>query len=338
MREVSGDSLKIKSDTFSEMGKVSAETRKSIMEAKGKNMSIKDICKSHNLSKATVHRVLAGGPATSAVEGKSSGRSAPPTLFEATTIELSNILDDKPTNEMIQEEEKKQTKHTAQSLENLSEHLMDMPLENETEIIEKLSKPPRKSKAVGFSQSKPPADDDTEKHNQLEQRIILNVDNFAPLFHFIKDKEQFIKSLHNKSVWELEGILKTLETTRTTVNLSNQMKQSFFMASKGCEVFGGMFLSLKLQGLTDGFIQQQQELDMIFREIAIEYAPMFKITAKPELRLLMMFAMTAVQTDSSNRLKEALKAQNAMRMSNPLSPNVESQIPEPSTVDKFADL
>ena len=139
MREVSGDSLKIKSDTFSEMGKVSAETRKSIMEAKGKNMSIKDICKNHNLSKATVHRVLAGGPATSAVEGKSSGRSAPPTLFEATTIELSNILDDKPTNEMIQEEEKKQTKHTAQSLENLSEHLMDMPLENENEIIEKLS-------------------------------------------------------------------------------------------------------------------------------------------------------------------------------------------------------
>jgi hypothetical protein len=164
------------------------------------------------------------------------------------------------------------------------------------------------------------------------------VDNFAPLFHFIKDKEQFVKSLHNKPAWELEGILKTLETTRTTVNLSNQIKQTFFMASRGVEVFGNTLLSLKLQGLTEGFVQQQQELDMIFREIAIEYAPMFKITAKPELRLAMIFAMTAVQTDSTNRLKEVMKAQGALRTSESVQTATANPEPAAPMSARYADL
>ena len=151
--------------------------------------------------------------------------------------------------------------------------------------------------------------EDIDLHHQLEQKIILNIQNFAPIFHFIKDKDAFIKSLHDKKNSELRGILTTLETTRTTVNLSNQMKQIFFMASKGVEVGGAMFLKLKTDGFTDGLVRQQQELDMIFREIAIEYAPMFKMTNKPELRLAMVFTMTLIQTDSMNRLKETFAQQ-----------------------------
>jgi hypothetical protein len=81
------------------------------------------------------------------------------------------------------------------------------------------------------------------------------------------------------------------------------------MASKGVEIGGAMFLKLKTDGFTDGLVRQQQELDMIFREIAIEYAPMFKMTNKPELRLAMVFTMTLIQTDSLNRLKDSISKQ-----------------------------
>lgn len=327
------------------MVKVSGETRKAIMADKGK-MTVKDLCAKYNLSKATVHRVFQAGtnPKVDHASIAASEPVEPPSLFETTTEEFSAVIDGPPTNEIIEAEAKQESKAEKDALDRLAAKLMETPLDDEMAALAEIKKSSRrgpKPKNVVFDIAPPAgnAGDDLERRNQLEQRIILNVDNFAPLFHFIKDKEQFVKSLHNKPAWELEGILKTLETTRTTVNLSNQIKQTFFMASRGVEVFGNTLLSLKLQGLTEGFVQQQQELDMIFREIAIEYAPMFKITAKPELRLAMIFAMTAVQTDSTNRLKEVMKAQGALRTSE--SVQTATANPEPAAAPmsaRYADL
>lgn len=315
------------------MVKVSDETRRAILADRGK-MPIKDLVSKYNLSKATIHRVLAKEGSASESSGRSSGETTSrveiPTI-ESNTLEFINIIEGK-SEKQIDEEEAKRSIASSKAVEKAADKLFEDDDEADginLVVSEPMTPKPRRIKAphIHFGEEEDPVE-----RNKLEQRIILNIENFAPIFHFIKDKDAFIRSLSSKSMSDLQGLLKTLENTRTTVNLSNQMKQTFYMAARGTEMLGAMFLKLKTQGFTEQLMQQQQELDMIFREIAIEYAPMFQITTKPELRLGMMFAMTLIQTDSSNRLKETLRAQMATGAND--NTDEEEQSPE----QRFADL
>lgn len=303
--------------------KVSAETRRAIFQAKAKGTAIKEICTQFGLSKATVHRVLKVEPGIEIREVEVKNTIPVMNEFENRSLEFAKLIQSDVPVEPVNAKEKRVSKSEVDELIN---EVIGNPEAEE------------RPKSVSFSQAQPSRrqlaqmmeePEDIDLHNQLEQKIILNIQNFAPIFHFIRDKDAFIKSLHDKTNSELRGILTTLETTRTTVNLSNQMKQMFFMASKGVEVGGAMFLKLRTDGFTDNLVRQQQELDMIFREIAIEYAPMFKMTNKPELRLAMCFTMTLIQTDSMNRLKETFSQQQ-----NHQPNNEEKSSPE----QKYEDL
>lgn len=97
-----------------------------------------------------------------------------------------------------------------------------------------------------------------------------------------------------------------METTRSTTNFSAQFKNVFFVVSRATETLGGL-IKLKTVGLTDALLQQQQELDYIFKEIAIEYSDSFKVSSRPEVRLALFFGMTVLQVDSTNRIKERIK-------------------------------
>ena len=289
------------------MVKVSEDIRRRILADKGR-VPVKDMIGKYGLSKATIHRVL------SSPEQLSESRSevpentievSLPTIGEASRDIINLITEETP--EETAKKEKAEPPYMKQTIDALADDMFKD--EDDEPVMER----PRRGR-VAF------APENLEARNALEQRIILNVENFAPIFTFIKDRDQFIKSLHSKSSEELQGILTTLETTRTTINLSNQMKQSFFMVARGTEVFGSSLLGLKTRGFTENLMIQKQELDMIFREIAIEYAPMFKITTKPELRLLMCFSMSLMQTDSVNRLKETMTAQQSLGRQTPNNP------------------
>lgn len=298
------------------MVKVSEDIRRRILADKGR-VPVKDMIGKYGLSKATIHRVL------SSPEQVSESRSevpentievSLPTIGEASRDIINLITEETP--EETAKKEKAEPPYMKQTIDALADDMFKD--EDDEPVMER----PRRGR-VAF------APENLEARNALEQRIILNVENFAPIFTFIKDRDQFIKSLHTKSSEELQGILTTLETTRTTINLSNQMKQSFFMVARGTEVFGSSLLGLKTRGFTENLMIQKQELDMIFREIAIEYAPMFKITTKPELRLLMCFSMSLMQTDSVNRLKETMTAQQSLGRQTPNNPpDRTSDIPE----------
>jgi cell fate (sporulation/competence/biofilm development) regulator YmcA (YheA/YmcA/DUF963 family) len=294
--------------------KVSAETRRAIFKAKADGIAIKEICANFKLSKATVHRVLKLEPGLEINEVQTKDTIPVVNDFQTKSLEFAKLIQaDVPVEPVNAKESGKANKISSKEVDDLINNVIGSPHdEGNTEEVQ------TRPRSVSFTHRQPSArqlaelmeePEDIDLHHQLEQKIILNIQNFAPIFHFIKDKDAFIKSLHDKKNSELRGILTTLETTRTTVNLSNQMKQIFFMASKGVELGGAMFLKLKTDGFTDGLVRQQQELDMIFREIAIEYAPMFKMTNKPELRLAMVFTMTLIQTDSMNRLKETFAQQ-----------------------------
>jgi hypothetical protein len=288
------------------MVKVSDSKRQDILKDKA-TMSIKQLCDKHSLSKATVHRVLASSRAeASGATTESTSRVEVPTLsIGEESEEFINVMTGNTSTERILEQEKKEDIIDTRAMNRLAENLFEG--DDDEPITQRVSKKKEKQPLVKFASS----DEAAIERNALEQRIILNIENFAPIFHFIKDKDAFIRSVPNKSMAELQSLLKTLENTRTTVNLSNQMKNTFYMATRGTEMVGMMFLGLKTQGFTEQLMTQQQELDMIFREIAIDYAPMFAITTKPELRLGMIFAMTLMQTDSTNRLKEAMRARQS---------------------------
>jgi hypothetical protein len=133
---------------------------------------------------------------------------------------------------------------------------------------------------------------------------------FQRLFPFAADKTKFLVELGQYSVHDLEGLLENMETTRSTTNFSAQFKNIFFVVSRATETLGGL-VKLKTTGLTDALLQQQQELDYIFKEIAIQYSDNFKVSLRPEVRLALLFGFTVLQVDSTNCIKERIKPKAA---------------------------
>jgi hypothetical protein len=241
--------------------------KESLKKDKG-SMSMSDLAAKYNVSKATINRVI--------------GKEVDEVVQESFVEEYSSVLKgDEP--ERVERPEDKV------AAERLAEHVfMEAPEEPLMEDITQMV-------------------DDPIKRTAVMQRIMLNLDNFGPVFTFIHDKSSFVQSLHSKSLDDLDGILKMMETTRTTVNLANQMKQTFLMVGKGTEILGARFLNLKTTGFLDNLVAQKQELDMIFRELAIDYAPRFTFQTRPELRLAMLYGMTLLQVDNTNRIKDYIE-------------------------------
>ena len=137
---------------------------------------------------------------------------------------------------------------------------------------------------------------------ELVQRILLNAETFPEVF----PNPPTQSSLAGKSWKELDEVLKSMEHSRAVRMLSVQMKQVFFVASRATEVLGKAALKLKTDGMTDALMAQTKELDYLFRELAIKHASKFSGTSEPEVRLLMLFGMTLLQTDATNRLRERM--------------------------------
>jgi len=289
------------------MPKVSVEMKEQ-MKQDHKKMSIKQMIDKYGVSKATIHRAV--GKENFSMKESVASVNVPTT--EDSSGFFADVLDGKvknvePTKQNspppVFDEEK--SKNRERAMEKLADHIF-----SDEPVIPK----PKQPKGIVETLINPPKteiDTSIQDKNALIQRIILNVDNFLPLFKFIDNKESFIKGLPNKSILELKSLLDMMETTRTTINLATQIKSTFFIASRGVEIAGARFLRLRTEGLTDALLQQREELDMIFREIAIDYAPMFKVSTRPELRLGILFATTLVQTDNSNRIRDIMSHRQA---------------------------
>jgi len=253
-----------------------SNTQKEELRRDRATMSITDLTEKYGISKATVHRVL------SDVKEEEVQSVVIPTTTE---LEFGDILAgrERVPEQVKESAEEKKDPTLNRAIERLAENMFA-----ETEAI---------------TMPRVMVEDPVERTSVL-QRIMLNLDNFAPLFTFIHNRQEFVASLHTKSLEDLKGILKTMEQTRTTMNLANQIKNTFLMLGKATEVLAPRVFGLKTDGFVDGLMTQQQELNMIFREIAIEYAPKFTFQTRPEVRLAMLYGMTLLQVDNTNRIKE----------------------------------
>ena len=147
--------------------------------------------------------------------------------------------------------------------------------------------------------------DDPAKKPDLIAKITFNVNTFETLLvDIIKgDKEAFLKGLDKMGSTVLEATLKTIETTRSVKNLTNQFLHFFYMGSTMVEVGTQQFMGMRTQGFTN-MLQQTQadELRMIMQEIAMEQKEKFQRIQRPEVRLAMIMTTTLLAVNSQNNL------------------------------------
>jgi len=141
---------------------------------------------------------------------------------------------------------------------------------------------------------------------QMISRIQMNVENFAPLLtHILKpDPEEFMKVLYYKSEDELKILLKVIERARLVGNMANQFKHMFWTTTGALEV-GAPFIGVKANGLTQALRVQDQEIQLILKEMALERADSFEHAQRPEVRLAFLVSTTLLSVDSLNRMRAA---------------------------------
>ena len=142
----------------------------------------------------------------------------------------------------------------------------------------------------------------------LTQRIIFNVEHFGPHLKTVigQNKEAFIQSLSSRSGQELQGLLTTIERTRSVGNLATGFKQAFYVVSQAVET-GTAVIGMRTRGFTEQLKEQDEEITMCLKEIAINEWEKLKALDSPQIRLGSLFCMTLVQTDARNRMGEQLR-------------------------------
>ena len=141
----------------------------------------------------------------------------------------------------------------------------------------------------------------------LTQRIIFNVEHFGPHLKTIigDNAEAFVQSLAARSGEELDALLKTIERTRSVGNLAAGFKQVFYIAGQAVET-GSRVIGMKTAGFTQQLREQDEEITMCLKEIAINEWERLKAFDSPQIRLGTLFCMTLLQTDARNRMYEVL--------------------------------
>jgi hypothetical protein len=147
---------------------------------------------------------------------------------------------------------------------------------------------------------------------QMIARIQMNVENFAPLLtHIIRpDADEFMKVLYYKSEDELRILLKVIERARLVGNMANQFKHMFWMTTGALEA-GAPFIGVNASGLSQALRVQDQEIQLILKEMALERADSFEHAQRPEVRLAFLVSTTLLSVDSLNRMRGAQRAQKA---------------------------
>ena len=165
--------------------------------------------------------------------------------------------------------------------------------------------PPKRVKRVAVEP------DDEEVRAKILSRIYLNVINFKDHLPFIKNTDKFLASLHKKTSKELTALANMIETQRSLGNVKNQLKHLFFAGCQGAEVITQSYLGMDTIGFTQEMLTKQQELEMIFQELAIEQAEQLRAYTTPGMRLGMIFTSTLMLTDNKNRMNRHKQAMDS---------------------------
>ena len=143
----------------------------------------------------------------------------------------------------------------------------------------------------------------------LIAKITVLVTNFGPLLKdHVKNKDEFLASLNRKSVTDLTTTLGVLDAQKTIANGANALRHMFVAACSGVEMAAARFMKLKSEGFAHAVASHDEELRMIFLEIACERVESMKRVQRPELRLALLITQTLLAVDAKNRSPQVPQA------------------------------
>jgi hypothetical protein len=145
--------------------------------------------------------------------------------------------------------------------------------------------------------------------DDIIQKIIFNVNHFGPHLEVIIGKpsehQAFIMSLNTKTSIELKNLLQMLERTRSVGTISSGFRQVFYGVAQGVEVASSL-VGVKSEGFSDQLRQQDEEITMILKEIALQEWQRLKELDSPQARLGMLFCLTLFQTHTRNQIASVI--------------------------------
>lgn len=264
--------------------------------------------------------------------------------IEGKTVALDEFIQEQKADEFMAEVSAPVEPEKKVELNGLLDKMVPRPQEERgetTDIIDRIlsAEPPKKKgrskKAAAEAapqqlfesilpvQVQEVVDVDEEKAKVLS-KIQLNVSNFEVVLRDIlrPSKDEFLKTLTKKGLPELRVVLKTIEHTRAVNNTANQLKGMVLMGASGVEMVTSQ-LGLKTQGYGHMIRAQEEEIQSILREIALERVDELKKYQRPEVRLTLLLTTTLMAVDSRNRMAEF------RQMAQPAPANAE---------EKYADL
>ena len=172
-------------------------------------------------------------------------------------------------------------------------------------MVDKPKKRASKKNVMSFNLLEDVKEEKKEDKGTLISKLTMNVQNFeVVLKDLIKgDPETFLKSLHSKSVSELESTLKMFEHTRSSNNMANQLKYGVFATANAIEGLTKRVFKLKTDGYADMIKAQEAELLSILREMAMDSSfDNIKKYQTPSVRLATLMATTLMAVDTRNRM------------------------------------
>jgi hypothetical protein len=279
--------------------------------------SLRDIATTTGISKSTVHSFIKSLPSDTEIVDSTQEVNVPEILtadiqedmisnHEADTF-VNDLLSSTPSISIPVTGKSKKASKSAES------------------FMENLLSTPKTPKPRGQRQVVQKVYDDPQIKGDMIARITMNVNNFEPLLKdFLKPtKDSFLIGIQKKSCGELEVLLKSMETTRSVTNLTNQFVHFFYLGTNIVEVGTTQYLGMDTTGYSMALRQQHDEITMIMKELCMDRVESFKKVTKPEIRLAMIMTTTLLGVNATNQMR---KLQNVQSTNQP-----KKQTPQPQT-------
>ena len=325
---------------------IKSETRQKVIADREIGKPIKEIMSEHGVSKASVHKIL-------------NERTKELNLPSVTNTKVPDILKpptkaDGDLNEVIEMIGGNEFVPASDGMDDVLKMLGQVKPKKGS----KPKKPVQKKVATcsdgscekqesSWSNALTVKQSPEEERAGLIQKIGLNVKYYGDsvLKDLIQDVDQFKASLLKKSVNDLKNILALFESTRSIESTSMYIRNTYFMGTKILEGTSG-YLKMNLHGLTDR-LRAEQDLEMIFKEIAITHASKIAKATSPEMRLLMITLSSVVQIDMMNRIMSVQQNRTQPVPPTKQAEKQEAKLPKSEDMDqkdveellkKFSDL
>ena len=321
----------------------SPETKAKVREMKSSGSSIRDIAKTLGIGKSTVSAILRDSRDTSGQVSESVEEEVPEEIHTPETedmavprIKISELPEQDTYLKSLEP-----PKAAAPDLGNKAAILeFARSIRKRKEAREAREEPPEPEGEAEAEPEAVPAPVPKSKPQPMDKGTLIAkisslVSTFAPILSsHVKDPARFIEALPSKSMGDLKTTLELLETTKNIAMGGRALFNMFGMVAGGVEKISADIFKLRSHGYQANLLSHEDELKLIFQELAYENVDSIKRVQSPTARLCFIMFSTLLQTDSKNRVAEPQTDAPPVDMSSPSAP---SSAPESIEV-KFSDL